>query len=95
MLVLAARKLLAEDPAQSPFERLLPIGDVFPEREVDERLVVAAPRGVDSLAKPGEHVVVEANGDAGLSRGNRQNTAPLTPAEVVLLLHGYMYKCTY
>src|SRR5882757_6691933 len=82
-------QFLADDATKHDLERFLTILNEGPEGIVDLGLVVPASCQVGLLSKPVEHVVVEANGDAGLARRRRHNGAASGVGEVVVLTHGH------
>jgi hypothetical protein len=67
--------------------------NVFTQSIVDQGLVVAPAGGVNLVTKPGQDVVVDANGDAGLSRRRRVKCSPFTLAEVLFLFHSLSLIC--
>lgn len=62
---------------------------MVPEYPIHHRLVVAATGGIDPVAEPAEDIVVDPNGDPGLTRRGREDRAALAFAEVVVPLHGF------
>jgi hypothetical protein len=71
-LALSPPKLFTHDTTQDSLERLLPFLDEGSKRVVDESLVIGATCGVCLISKPGEDVLIEADGDTGLA-GSRRN----------------------
>jgi hypothetical protein len=77
----------AHEPPDLALEILTVEPDMFPERVVDERLIVAAAGLAHSGAEPPEHVIVDADGDARLSLVWRNDRSASTTAKIVFLLH--------
>ena len=61
--------------------------DVFTQRVVDQRLVVAATCTIHDVLKMLDNVVIETNRDASLSRRRRHNGTASGLAEIVFPLH--------
>jgi hypothetical protein len=60
-----------------------PTVHVLSQSGVDEGLVITAARRVDLILEPLEEVLVEADRDAGLSRGHRDDRSTPALAEVI------------
>jgi hypothetical protein len=80
-------EFLAENTPNCTLERFRPTSRILAQSVVDERLVTTPPSRMHLLPKPVDHVVVEPDGDPGLSLRDRNHSAALTLRKVVLLRH--------
>src|SRR4029079_5908652 len=87
-LPLCSTKLLANNTPEHEFEGALAFFHVRAKRIVDQVLVVPASGCVDLVAEPGEHVVVEPNGDPALTLRDSNHRTAFGPRKVILLTHG-------
>jgi hypothetical protein len=83
----AGSELLSDDPPQSLLQRLPFPSYVLPQGVVEKSLVISTTRSMDLVFEPLDEIVVEANRDAGLPRGGRNDRSSLRLTEVVFFSH--------
>jgi len=66
------------------FEHAVSVTNVFPQRLVDQRLIVAAASLVDLVAKPVQNVGVDADGDTRLAGGRLHDGSAFGVVEIML-----------
>jgi hypothetical protein len=86
-LLAGLAQFLAQNTPQSPLEWFIGTSHMFPERGIDEGLVVAAPRLVNPALEPGHDVIVQSDCDARLPLLDRYHRPALGFGKVVLFPH--------
>jgi hypothetical protein len=87
-VILSRAELLSDDSPQRLLKRLtLPV-HIVSQGEIDQSLVVTATGCMDLTLEPVKEIVVQTNGDASLSRWNRNHRTPLGSTEVIFFSHG-------
>lgn len=81
--------LLPHHEAEGFFQRQVTVLNVFTQGIVDQGLIVAPAGSIDLAAKPGQDIVVDADGNTGLSGRRRVKCSTFSPAESVCSFTGW------
>ncbi len=79
--------LLPNDAPEGFLEWFPGVGDMLPQRIVDQALVVAAPRSFNLGSKPGNHVFIKPDSNSRFSFGNRNNRAAFCFRKIIFAFH--------
>jgi hypothetical protein len=81
------RELLPNDVPQLLLDRVLAPANVLAQGVIHQGLVVASPRCVHLSAKPVQNLVIDPDGNAGLTGGQGINSSPYAFAKIIVFLH--------
>jgi len=86
-------QFLPDDTPQILLQCLSPSLDMLSEDAVDHGLIATAASGFDMGAEPFKNLVIQANGDPGFAREERNNGSPFSPTEIVGFSHIFFSYC--